>query len=206
MVLVPLQGRIEGPKLAEKLSVPGDVAQKVAMKRYLVNLTEAEKADLRRLTTTGRVAASRVIHARILLKADEGLTDEEIAEHCDAGVATIERVRKRFVLEGLEVALARKKQEHPRALKLDGEGEARLVQLACSAPPPGRRRWTLHLLADKLVELKVVDSISYETVRQRLEKKRAEALASRTVLHPARAERGVRARHGGRARGLPSAV
>jgi transposase len=176
------------------------------MKRYLVNLTEPERADLRRLTTTGRVAASRVMHARILLKADEGLTDEEIADHVSVGVATIERVRRRFVLEGLAAALERKKQENPRALKLDGEAEARLVQLACSSPPPGRQRWTLHLLADKLVELQVVDSISHETVRQRLEKKRAEALADRAVLHSARAKRGVCARDGRRPGGLSPAV
>jgi hypothetical protein len=197
---------LRGLKLAEKLSTPDGVVQRVAMKRYLVDLTEAERADLRRLTTTGRVAASRVMHARILLKADEGLTDEEIADHCDAGVATIERVRKRFVLEGLAAALERKKQENPRALKLDGVAEAKLVQLACSAPPPGRRRWTLHLLADKLVELRVVDSISHETVRQRLGKKRAEAVAGRAVPHSARAKRGVRTRHGRRVGGLPPAV
>ncbi len=147
------------------------------MKRYLVNLTDEERVGLRRLASSGRVAASRMIHARIVLKADEGLTDEEIAEHLDVGVATVERVRKRCVLEGIDAALERKKQQNPRALKLDGEGEARLVQLACSAPPPGRRRWTLHLLADKLVELQVVDSISHETVRQRLEKKRAQTVA-----------------------------
>jgi transposase len=151
--------------------------QTVAMKRYLVNLTDEERVGLRRLASSGRVAASRMIHARIVLKADEGLTDEEIAEHLDVGVATVERVRKRCVLEGIDAALERKKQQNPRALKLDGEGEARLVQLACSAPPPGRRRWTLHLLADKLVELQVVDSISHETVRQRLEKKRAQTVA-----------------------------
>jgi transposase len=149
----------------------------VAMKRYVVNLTEEERATLRRLATTGRAAATKVTHARILLKADEGLTDEEIAEHLDVGVRTVERVRQRCVLEGLDAALARRKQQNPRALKLDGEGEAHLVQLACSEPPPGRRRWTLHLLADKLVELQIVDSISHETVRQRLEKKRAETLA-----------------------------
>jgi transposase len=180
--------------------------KKVAMKRYLVELTEEERAELLRLTTTGRVLARKVTHARILLKADEGLTDTEIVEHLDVGLATVERVRKQFVLEGLQAALERKKQVNPRALKLDGEGEARLVQLACSAPPPGRSRWTLHLLAEKLVELKVVDSISHETVRQRLEKKRAATLACPALVHPARAKRGVRLRHGGRAGGLSASL
>ena len=147
------------------------------MKRYHVSLTDEEREDLRRLIRSGHAAAPKITRARILLKAADGLTDEEVAEHLDVGVATVERVRMRCVLEGVAVALERKKQENPRALKLDGEAEAHLVQLACSAPPPGRRRWTLHLLADKLVELQLVDSISHETVRQRLEKKRAEALA-----------------------------
>jgi transposase len=176
------------------------------MKRYIVELTEEERSKLRLLTTTGRVLASKVTHARILLKADEGLTDVEIVEHLDVGVATVERVRKRFVLEGLEAALERKKQDNPRALKLDGVGEARLVQLACSPPPPGRARWTLHLLAEKLVDLKVVESISHETVRQRLEKKRAEALACSTLVHSSRAKRRLRPRDGGRAGGLPASL
>lgn len=188
-----------GKSTPKKLPLRYDQMDRVAMKRYIVELTEEERDKLHRLATTGRVLASKVTHARILLKADEGLTDAEIVEHLDVGVATVERVRKRFVLEGLEAALTRKKQDNPRALKLDGAAEARLVQLACSPPPPGRPRWTLHLLAEKLVELKVVDSISHETVRQRLEKKRAETLAGSTLVHPTRAQRRLRPCHGGRA-------
>lgn len=175
------------------------------MKLYHINLTEEEREELVRLTTTGRHAARKVMHARILLKADEGLKDEQIAEHLDVSVCTVERVRKRCAFDGTTAALNPKKRP-PRKPKLDGEGEARLVQLACSAPPDGRQRWTLHLLADKLVELEVVESISHETIRQRLEKKRAEALADAKVLHPSRTERRVRCGNGRRARGLQATV
>jgi transposase len=177
----------------------------VEMKLYRINLTEEERKELVRLTTTGRHAARQVMRARILLKADAGLKDEQIAEHLDVTARTIEKVRKQGALEGIEATLTPKKRP-PGKPKLDGEGEARLVQLACSAPPDGRPRWTLHLLADKLVELKVVDSISHEAVRQRLKKKRAEALANATVLHPPATERRVRSGDGRRARGLPPSL
>ena len=147
------------------------------MKHYIINLTKEEREELILLTTTGRHAASKVIHARILLKTDEGLIDEQIAEHLDINVRTVERVRKRCALEGVAAALNPKKRP-PKAPKFDGDVEAHLVQLACSEAPYGRQRWTLRLLADKLVELEVADSISHETVRQCLKKKRAEALAN----------------------------
>jgi transposase len=153
------------------------------MKFYTINLTDREREELIRLTTTGRHAARKVMHARILLKADERLKDEKIAEHLDVSVRTVERVRQRCALEGITAALNPRKRP-PGKPKLDGEAEARLVQLACSEPPDGRQRWTLQLLADKLVELEVVDSISHETVRRRL-KKRAKTLAHTTVLHTA---------------------
>lgn len=175
------------------------------MKLYHINLTEEERQELIRLTTTGRHAARKVLHARILLKADEGLKDEQIAQHLDVSVCTVERVRKRCTLDGITAALNPKKRP-PGKPKLDGQGEARLVQLACSVPPDGRQRWTLHLLADKLVELEVVDSISHETVRQHLKKKRAEALANAQILHPSRTERRVRRGYGRRARSLPATV
>lgn len=143
--------------------------QMIEMKLYHINLTEEEREELIRLTTTGRHAARKVMHARILLKANEGLKDEQIAEHLDVSACTVERVRKRCALEGITPALNPKKRP-PGKPKLDGEGEARLIQIACSAPPEGRQRWTLHLLADKIVELEVVDSISHETIRQRLKK------------------------------------
>jgi transposase len=136
-----------------------------------------------------------------LLKADKGLTDVKIAEHLGVGVRTVERARLRCATEGLNAALNPKKRP-PKKPKIDGEAEARLVQLACSATPDGRQRWTLRLLADKLVALDVVDSISHETVRQCLEKKRAEALENAKVLHPARTKRRVRSGNGRRARSL----
>ncbi len=141
------------------------------MEKYILNLTQDERAALTELVEKRRVAALRRNRAAIMLKADEGLTDAEIVDELGVGIATVERIRKRAVLEGIEAALERRKQERPsRKPKLDGRGEARLVQLACSEPPDGRSRWTLTLLADKLVELNVVDSVSVTTVQRRLKK------------------------------------
>ena len=128
------------------------------------------------MITSGKAAAQKLAHARILLKADAapdgpGWTDEPIAEAVEVSVATVERVRRRFVEQGLEAALVRKPQDRPSRLpKLDGRAEAHLVALACSKPPGGRDEWTMQLLADRLVELRVVDSISDETVRRTLQK------------------------------------
>jgi hypothetical protein len=145
------------------------------MKVYRVRLTAEERAQLRALLSKGRASARTLTHARILLKADESeagpcLTDDEIALDLDVNRSTVERVRVRCVEEGFEAALRPRpsRQLHPR--KLDGVQEAHLVVLACSPAPKGRKRWSLRLLADKLVELEVVDDISYETVRQTLKK------------------------------------
>jgi transposase len=146
------------------------------MKKYIVTLTDEERASLDEMVRTGKAAAYKITHARILLKADasEGgpaWTDGQIANALDVGTATVERLRQRFVEEGLDAALCRKKQQHPsRERTFDGAAEARLVALACSAPPEGRSSWTLRLLAEKLVELEVVESVSHETVRQVLKK------------------------------------
>jgi len=146
------------------------------MKKYKVTLTAAERQELSQLIASGKAAAQKLTHARILLKADAGpggpaWTDQRIAQALEVNVTTVERLRQRFVEQGVEAALVRKKQDHPsRPPKLDGAAEARLIALACSAPPEGRKAWTLQLLADKLVELEVVDSVSYETVRQVLKK------------------------------------
>ena len=146
------------------------------MKKYRVTLTAEERESLAALIATGKAAAKKLTHARILLKADQaedgpGWIDDRIAEAVDVSVATIERVRQRFVEQGLELALVRKTQDQPsRQRKLDGAGEARLIALACSKAPRGRVAWTLQMLADELVELKVVDSICPETVRQTLQK------------------------------------
>ena len=146
------------------------------MKKYRVTLTADEREQLTGLIAAGKTAAQKLTHARILLKADQaeggpGWIDEQIAEALEVSVATVERVRQRFVEQGLDAALDRKRRERPpREVKLDGRAEARLIALACSTPPDGRAVWTMQLLADKLVELEVVDSISDETVRLALKK------------------------------------
>lgn len=173
------------------------------MKRYIVNLTREERAGLEQLCSRGKTSALTVQRAQILLRADDGLTDEDIVQELQVGRATVERVRQRCVTEGIPRALERKPQENPSRLpKLDGAAEARLVQLACSTPPEGRSRWTLHLLRDHLIDLGVVESISHSTVHRRLEKKRAQTVARQTLLHSTGAECGLRARHGRRARRL----
>jgi transposase len=149
------------------------------VKKYRVTLTAEERQSLQDLIAAGKAAARRLAHARILLKADAApggpaWADDRIAEAVEVSVATVERVRRRFVEHGLEAALVRKPQDRPsRARLLDGRAEARLVALACSQPPDGRKAWTMQLLADKLVELEVVESISDETVRRTLQKTRS---------------------------------
>ena len=145
-------------------------------KKYIVRLSCGERRDLKKLTSTGKAAAHRITRARILLLADEGSEgsawkDEQVAEAVDMTVQAVEKIRKRFVTEGLEAAVNRKKQAYPsRPRPLDGRQEAKLVAVCCSAPPEGRSRWTLQLLADQMVALEIVDSISRETVRQTLKK------------------------------------
>lgn len=145
-------------------------------KRYLVELSPAEREQLTGLVTSGKRSARTITRARILLKADQARGgpawhDDRIAEALGCGLRTVERVRQRLVEEGLEAALTHKPQARPSVPpKLDGAGEARLIALACSEPPDGREGWTLQLLADKLVELRVVESVSYETVRRVLKK------------------------------------
>jgi transposase len=149
------------------------------MKKYKVTLTAEERQQLQGLIATGKAAAKKLAHARILLKADaadaaEGgpaWDDQRIADATEVSTDTVARVRQRFVEHGLEAALSRKPQDRPsRERKLDGRAEARLIALACSAPPDGRTAWTMRLLADRLVELEVVDTISDETVRRLLKK------------------------------------
>jgi transposase len=147
-----------------------------AMKKYQVTLTPEERNSLQDLIAAGKAAAQRLTHARVLLKADAApggpaWTDARIADALEVHVNTVERLRERFVEQGLDAALGRKQQDRPsRERKLDGKAEARLVALACSEPPRGRARWTLRLLADQLVELEVVDTVSTETVRRVLKK------------------------------------
>jgi len=139
--------------------------------RYIVNLTEEERLGLEDLASCKRVSKLKVQRAQILLKADEGMTDAEVAEDLGVGSATVERIRKRAVLEGIAASLDRRPQEGiSRPPKLDGRAEAHLVKLACSEPPEGCARWTLALLADKLVELNVVDTVSRTTICRTLKK------------------------------------
>jgi transposase len=141
------------------------------MKKYIVELTAEEREQLLALTRKGRTPARRLKRGLVLLAADEGTADVQIAAQVRGHCATVERVRQRFVTEGLEAALA----ERPRpgkARKLDGRQEAHLVALACSEPPSGHARWTMQLLAARLVELKEVASISDETVRRVLKRGR----------------------------------
>ena len=148
-------------------------------KKYLVTLTPEEREQLAGLLSAGKRSALTLARARILVKADQAeggpaWPDDRIADALDCGLRTVERVRQRFVERGLEAALGRKPQDRPsRERKLDGRAEARLIALACSEPPDGRAAWTLQLLADKLVELKVVDSVCDETVRRVLKKTRS---------------------------------
>jgi transposase len=150
-----------------------------ARKKYVVRLDPAERERLRSLVRAGRAAAYKIRHAHILLAVDESpegpaLTDERAARALDVSVRTIEQLRRRLVERGLEACLERKKQEHPSVEpKFDGEKEARLIALACSQAPDGRERWSLRLLADRAVELKIVDSTSHETVRKVLSKTRS---------------------------------
>jgi len=144
-------------------------------KKYIVELTKQERQTLQQLVSAGKASARKLTHARILLKADSSSggpnwRDSKIGQALDVGTATMERVRKRFVQEGLEVALNNRKPNRQYQRKLDGDGEAHLIALVCSQAPQGYQRWTLQLLADQMVELGYVDSLSYETVRRTLKK------------------------------------
>jgi len=146
------------------------------MKKYFIRLTSEERDSLTKLVSGGRGPARMFTRARVLLKADQGShgpawQDEKISEAFDVTVQTIERIRKQFIEEGMDAVLSRHeyKQKVSRK-KIDGNVEAHLIALSCSEPPQGRARWTLRLLADSIVELGYVDSISYEAIRQTLKK------------------------------------
>jgi DNA-binding transcriptional ArsR family regulator len=145
-------------------------------KKYPVILSETQREELKQLIAAGTAPARKLTHARILLKADQspegpGWVDEAIAEAVETSQPTVSRVRKRYFEEGLEAALNRRPPNREYRRKLDGEQEARLIALACSESPEGQARWSLRLLADKLVELEIVEEeISYQTVRRTLKK------------------------------------
>jgi transposase len=147
-------------------------------KKQIVRLTQDERAQLLRLVSAGQALARKLTHARMLLQADQGpdgpgWTDEEIVGALAVGEVTVWRVRKRYVEEGLEAALTHRHPKNHRPRRLDGDQEAHLIALACSEPPAGRNRWTLRLLAGRMVELQYTERVSYETVRVTLKKTRS---------------------------------
>ena len=143
-------------------------------KKYVVRLTTDEREHIEKLLRRGRAHARKLLYARILLKADangpDQWTDERIADAFEVSTATVARERRRFCEEGLEVALMPKKPARPRRRVLDGRAEAHLIALSCSDPPEGRERWSMRLLADRMVELGHVDTVSHETIRRTLKK------------------------------------
>jgi transposase len=154
--------------------------------KRVVRLTPSERSRLTQLISGGEAAARKLTHARILLKTDSGpdgpgWEDDAIAEALDVGKITVWRVRKRYIEEGLDAALTHRHPKNHRPRRLDGDQEAHLVALACSEPPTGRKRWTLRLLAHRMVELEYTDRLSYETVRGTL-KKTSSSRGSRSGL------------------------
>jgi transposase len=143
-------------------------------KKYVLRLTDQERTKLETLVRRGSAHTRKLLYARILLKADadgpDQWTDERIAEAFEVSSATVARERRRFCEEGLEVALMPKKPGRPRRRVLDGRAEAQLIALSCSDPPEGRERWSMRLLADRMVELGHVDTVSHETIRRTLKK------------------------------------
>jgi transposase len=156
------------------------------VKKYVVELTEDERRNLYRLISAGRAPARMLNRARILLKADVGehsegepLLDREIAPMLETSTATVQRVRERFFRQGLDAALERSAPDRIYERSFDGRAEARLIALACSKAPQGRERWSMRLLADKAVELGIVESVSHETVRKTLKKTNCAPTASK---------------------------
>ena len=138
-------------------------------KQYKVELSQEERNQLTRLTTQGTEKVRKVKRAKILLQADEGKKDKEIAEQVEVSVGTVERIRKRYVQEGLEEAV-NEKPRSGRPIDISAQTRAKVTALACTKAPEGRSKWTLRLLADKVVELEYIDSISYQSVRNILKK------------------------------------
>jgi len=180
-------------------------------KQYVVRLSKQERKELQALTRRGHLSARKLLHAQVLLKVDQAKqgpawTDAQVAEFLAVGTSMIEQVRKRFCQEGLQAAISRRPQpERPESRCLDGAGQAHLVALACSKVPDGYEHWTLQLLADRMVELRYAEHVSYETVRQTL-KKPDQALAEGAMVHSAQGIGGVCLADGGRAGCLPAAV
>jgi transposase len=168
-------------------------AREVSVKKYVVRLSAEEREQLGALIRKGKSSAQRLMKARILLKADvsedgEGWSDSQIVEALETSATTVYRTRQQLVEEGLEAVLGRKKPSRPSVLPIfDGEKEAKLIALACSAPPQGRSRWTLRLLENKVVELDIVERASDSTIGRVL-KKLTQTAPQNTMGHPARSK------------------
>ena len=181
------------------------------MKKYIVRLEAEERATLEQMVRTGKRCALTIRHANILLAVDESdtgsrMTDAEAARAFGVAIRSVESLRHRLVEEGLESALQRKKQIRPSVERMfDGEREAQLIAIACGAKPEGRARWTLELLADRVVRLKIVEKCSPKTI-ERVLKKRIEALAAEDVVHSTGIRRRIRVRHGEHAGRVQTAV
>jgi hypothetical protein len=186
-------------------------AKQPAIKKYIVELSDDEREQLNALIQKGKAPVRQVLKARILLKADasgagEAWSDGRIAEALDTSTDTIARTRQQLVEGGIDAALTRRHSPNSARKRIfDGAAEAKLIALACSAPPKGRKRWTLALLENAVVELSIVDRASDNTIGRTL-KKNAQAASSETMGHPTGGERRVCSRHGGRAGGLPQAA
>lgn len=147
-------------------------------KKYMVTLTDEERRYLENIVNKGKNAAYKIKHANILLNAESDKPDNEIAGICRCHVNTVANVRQRFVEEGTESAPERRKRENPPvSKKLDGEKEARLIAVACSEPPEGYSKWTLQMLADKIVEMRITDSVSASTVCRTLKKTNSDPIS-----------------------------
>jgi hypothetical protein len=157
-------------------------------KKFIVELKEEERRALKELVTKGKAETYKIQHANILLAADiqgSALLDADIAQALGLNINTIGRIRRRFTEQGLEAALGRKKQDRPsRSLKFDGEAEAHLIAVSCSQPPEGYSQWSLRLLAQRVVDLKIMDEVSYETVRRTLKKMNLSHICGKPGSYP----------------------
>ena len=182
-----------------------------SVKRYVVRLSAGEREQLQSLIRKGMSPANRLLKARILLKADiseagEGWSDSKIIEALETSASMVYRVRRQLVEEGFEAVLSRKQRATPAVAPIfDGEKEAKLIALACSKPPKGYARWSLRLLEDKVVELKIVDHASDSTIGRVL-KKHSQAPSPGAVGHSAQCQQRLRGRNGGRAGRLYAAA
>ena len=142
----------------------------MSRKKYIVNLSKSEKKGLQSMISSGKHSAKKLLKARVLLKADQGWSDQKISDSLDVTTRTLENMRKQFVEDGFDNFLQGRYSQRTYFRKLDGKQEAQLITIACSEAPEGRNRWTLKMLANEMVRLEYVDDISYETVRQTLKK------------------------------------